>query len=317
MQTQQMEDFSGAKVYGAGAEVPSLSEIADETNVAMSQTAVESTTRAEMDMQIRTAHNYKRSVKAFLQETYEMACLDEETAEACFYSLPKRDKDGKPIEGPSIRLAEICASAWGNFKYGSRIVDQGAEYITAQGFAYDVQRNVMVTVEVMRRITGRDGRRYNADMIMVTSNAASSIARRNAVFSVIPRAYVDQVYRKAKAVAVGTQETLSDKRAKIIEHFGKMGIRPEQIYEILSVKGVQDITLSHLETLIGFKNAIRDNEISINEVFPDAGNGKPKVTGNAGAFEKKAEEPPKEEKPETGKGKKKDADGLFASDMKD
>jgi hypothetical protein len=205
-----MEDFNGAKVYGPGAEMPSLSEIAEETSIAMSQTAVESTTRAEMDMQIRTAHNYRRSVKTFLQETFEMACLDEETAEACFYSLPKRDKDGKPIEGPSIRLAEICASAWSNFKYGSRIVDQGAEYITAQGFAYDVQRNVMVTVEVMRRITGRDGRRYNADMIMVTSNAASSIARRNAVFSVIPRAYVDQVYRKAKAVAVGTQETLSD-----------------------------------------------------------------------------------------------------------
>ena len=43
---------------------------------------------------------------------------DPKTAEGCFFSLPR---GGKRLEGPSIRLAEICAATYGNLRCGSRI----------------------------------------------------------------------------------------------------------------------------------------------------------------------------------------------------
>ena len=124
-----------------------------------------------------------------------MATLTQETAAACLYVLPRKDRDGKPVQivGPSVRLAEICASAWGNIDFGSRIGREEQAYVIAQGFAFDLQTNTRCTFEVRRRITTREGRRYSEDLIQQTVNAAQSIALRNAIFRVIPRALVGPV----------------------------------------------------------------------------------------------------------------------------
>src|SRR4051812_35203832 len=84
--------------------------------------------RAEIDIQISTAKHYPRSIKAFKQQALDMATFDEETASGCFYSLPR---GGKPVEGPSARLAEIVLSAWGNVRADARVVSADATEITA------------------------------------------------------------------------------------------------------------------------------------------------------------------------------------------
>src|SRR5690606_17376874 len=71
--------------------------------------ALSELTRAEIDMQIATAKRYPRSLTQFKESAMEMACLDEETAASMFYVLPR---DGKKIEGPSVRLAEVVGSAF-------------------------------------------------------------------------------------------------------------------------------------------------------------------------------------------------------------
>jgi hypothetical protein len=67
----------------------------------------------ELDIQINTAKAYPRSVKSFLEEAKMLATANQETAASCFYSLPRKDKNGKQVQitGPSIRLAEIAAYA--------------------------------------------------------------------------------------------------------------------------------------------------------------------------------------------------------------
>ncbi len=109
-----------------------------------------------------------------------------------------RRQDGRGAERPA---AEIVTSAWGNCRAGARVVDEGAEFITAQGVFHDLERNVQVTMEVRRRITGKNGRRYSSDMIGVTGNAACSIALRNAVFRGIPRAFWIDIYDAARKVS--------------------------------------------------------------------------------------------------------------------
>lgn len=236
--------------------------------------ALEQQTRGEIDVQIATAKRYPRSIRTFMQTALEMATLDEDTAEACFYALPR---DGKTVEGPSVRLAEICASAWGHMRAQSRIVSEDERFITAQAGAWDMQNNVAFAFEVRRRITTSEkkkagqvipSKKYSDDMVVVTGNAASSIALRNAVFKVIPSAYWRPVYLKCREVAVGTAETLADRRAKMLAYFQKMGVTNARVFEVLGVPGIEDVTLDHLGTLKGLATAIKDGDTSVDEAFP-------------------------------------------------
>jgi hypothetical protein len=220
--------------------------------------------RVELDQQVATARAYPRSIKKFVQQCTEMATLNEQVAEECFYALPR---DGKVISGPSTRLAEIVASAWGNARCGARVVDEGAEFLTAQGVFQDLERNVHITMEVRRRITGKNGRRYSADMIGVTGNAACSIALRNAVFRGVPKALWSGIYEAARQTAVGTQQTLANKRAAMFAHFQKLGATRETVLATIGVAGEEDIGLDELATLKGIATAIKEGETSIEQAF--------------------------------------------------
>lgn len=247
-------------------------QIFDSQNEPQPVTALEALNKSEIDTQIATAHRFPRSLLKFKNEALAMATLDEETASSCFYALKRKsaDGDGKTIEGPSIRLAEIIGSAWGNLRYGARIVETGDRFVTAQGVCHDLEKNICANVEVRRRITGRDGRRYSDDMIGVTCNAACSIALRNAIFKVVPMAYAKDIYEKAKKVAVGDAQTLSTRRQQMVQHFSKMGVSVEQILAHLEKPSIEDIGLEDLATLKGVATAIKDGETTIDQEFPSA-----------------------------------------------
>src|SRR5690606_4455349 len=181
------------------------------------------------------------------------------------YTLPR---DGKAISGPSVRLAEICASSYGNLHVAARIVDVEERDVVAQGVAWDLEKNLRVTVEVRRRIVGRTGRRYSDDTITVTGNAAASIALRNAIFRVIPRAYVDRVYEEARQVAVGDAKTLATRRAQVLDRLWKIGAASGCVAARLGVAGVEAIGVERLGVLIGLGTAIKEGSLQVDEAFP-------------------------------------------------
>jgi hypothetical protein len=229
---------------------------------------LEARTRGEIDVQIVTARRFPRSIRTFKVTALEMVTLDEETAAACFYALPR---DGKTVEGPSARLAEIVASAWGHMRVEGRPVGEDDRFITARGTAWDLQNNVAIAFECRRRITNKAGKRFSDDMIGVTANAASSIAIRNAVFKVVPSPFWRPLFIEARKVAVGDASTLADRRAKSLAAFQQMGVTQERVFGLLEVKGVEDITLDHLATLRGLFTAIREGDTTVDEAFPLAG----------------------------------------------
>ena len=126
---------------------------------------------------------------------------------------------------------------------------------------------MVISIEVKRRVTNRDGNRYSDDMIATTGNAACSIALRNAAFRVIPLALVKPVYEAAKKLAIGDAKSLVQRRAASIDHFAKLGIAKEKVCEALNVRSVDDIQLEHLEILIGYATAIKDGDVSVDEIF--------------------------------------------------
>lgn len=228
----------------------------------------ENQSKGEVDCQIATAKRFPRSIKQFKERALSLATLDEETASSCFYTLPARKGgDGRAIEGPSARLAEIVAASWGNIRAQACIVDDDGQFVTAQGRCWDLENNVAFCVDVRRRITDRNGNRYSADMINTTSNAACSIALRNAVFKVVPMAIVKPVYEASRKVAIGDASTLVKRRGDAIAAFAKMNVKIEQILANLQRASIEDITVDDLGLLKGLYTAIKDGDTTIDEAF--------------------------------------------------
>lgn len=220
--------------------------------------------KGEIDQQIATAHAYPRSIKKFRDDALAMVTLTESVAAGCIYALPR---DGKVIEGPSARCAEVIASAWGNCRAGARVVSDQGEFVTAQGVFHDLERNVAITYEVQRRITNKQNKRFSADMIGVTANAACSIALRNAILKGVPKAFWSDIYEAARKCAAGNAASLATRRADAIKAFAVYGIKEEQILKTLNRAGVADVTLDDLVILRGMYTAIKEGDTTPEEAF--------------------------------------------------
>jgi hypothetical protein len=233
--------------------------------------------RAEIDGQIATARAFPRKIGDFAREARQLVTLDEETAQACIYALPRgKGRDAKTIAGPSARFAEIIQYCFGNNRGGGRVISDDGDYVTAQGTFHDLEKNVQVTMEVQRRIVDKYGKRYNADMIGVTGNAAAAIAHRNAVLKAIPKALWLPLYEAARFTAIGDIKTLSVRRDAALGWFAKSGVTLEMILAKLELAGVEDIGLDELEILTGLKTALRDGSSTVERMFapPEADGSK-------------------------------------------
>lgn len=261
-----------------------------EGSMVVEQSTVALLNQSEINQQIVTAHRFPRSVAKFRQEALSLVTLTEDIAEECIYALPR---DGKTIEGPSARFAEVVASCWGNSRAGARVVSEVGEFVTAQGVFHDLERNVAITYEVQRRIVDKKGNRYKADMIGVTANAACSIALRNAILKGVPKALWSNVYEAARRTVMGDFQTLANRRAITMQNFQKFGVKPEQVLEKLGVKGEDDITLEHIVTLRGMLTALKEGETTVEQMFAKPEQQQPEGKGTQAVkdkLKKKAED---------------------------
>jgi len=231
----------------------------------------------EVDLQVSTAKKYPRTIKDFKERALELATLDQETAESCFYALPR---EGKTIEGPSARLAEIVAGAWGNLRAEARIIGEDDHFVHAEAVAWDIETNTAIKYQTRRRITRKSGQKYSDDMIAVTANAACSIALRNAIFKIVPMAYVREIYNEARRVAIGDEKTLSSRRDRVFKIFQAMGITPDRVLALINKPSLDDIGIDDLELLTGYRTAIKEGDISAEECFPKVPKDIPKTDGH-------------------------------------
>jgi len=220
----------------------------------------------DVDSDITTAKAYPRSVTRFREEALTLATLDQATAQACIYALPRA---GKQIKGPSVRFSEILLYSWGNAAVDCGVTEEGATHIEAASAFKDIEKNVLVRVRVKRRITNKDGARYDADMIGVTGNAATSVARRNSILAGIPKPFWEPIYERARQVAIGQAGTLSQNREKWLDWYAKAGIQPDRVCALLEVDGPEDIGMDELETLVGLSNAIHEGSVSVEDLLSE------------------------------------------------
>lgn len=244
---------------------------------AMIDTAtVSAIVRAEIDTQVSTAKQYPRSLKKVISNITTLATLDETTAEECLYALVRKgggDSGNKPIEGPSIRLAEIAAQCYGNCRIDARVVsvNRQEKYVEAVGIFHDLESNMASSATVRRRISTKNGRVFSDDMIVVTGNAACAIAKRNAILAGIPKGVYRQAYLAAREIVAGNVSSLTANRDKAIKAFAAYGVTKDQILETLGVESEADIKVDHIATLRGMFATIKNGESTVEEMFAKPG----------------------------------------------
>lgn len=220
---------------------------------------------------IEAAQRHPRNLSACIDEAVTLVTMDQESAEECFYALPR---GGKTITGPSIRLAEILQSSFRYMVADSWIVSVGRDTLTVGASATDLQKLTRVSAEVSRRIVDRNGRRFNADMIQTTTQAAVSIAIRNAIIRLIPDPIVRKVTRAAEETAAGGKGTHDEKVAAAVEYLNEKGVSTERILAALDVPSVDDILVSGLVVMRRAYQQVAKGEDSYARLFPEPGTGK-------------------------------------------
>ncbi len=230
---------------------------------------IQAVNRAEIDIQVATAKQYPRDINNTLNKIATYATMDKETAEDCFYVLRRKGSNGQDsvIEGLSVRMAEIIAGCWGNIRVQTRIVGNDGKMITAQAICHDLETNFAVSKEVKRRITDRNGRTFGEDMQVVTGNAAASIAFRNAVLAVIPKAVTKKVINEVKQVALGQAIDLETARANCLQNFSKAGVTEDMLLQYLGINSVAEIDKEAIFELRATWNAIKEGTTTVQESF--------------------------------------------------
>lgn len=224
--------------------------------------------KAMIDQQVATAKAYPRSIKRATENIVALVSMDKETAETCNYALPR---GGKVVTGPTVHLAKMIYQQWGNLRIEAKVIGTDQTHVTSQAIAFDLETNIAVKVEIKRSIVDSKGKRYNNDMITVTGNAGNSIALRNAVFAVIPKAVVDKAIKASKEVITGDisdQTKFNLRKKQVLDGFKETyKVTEEELLAAIGKNSIDHLTGDDLIVLIGIGQALKDGDTTVEETF--------------------------------------------------
>ena len=226
---------------------------------------------SNVQAQVSIAKAYPRDLEVSIAKAQKAISLSQSLSESCIYAFKR---GGKMITGPSIRLAEVMLSYWGNMHFGTQILGETKDgrFIEVQAIVIDRETNNVCLQPVMRSImtSAKDGKlpqKFSNDMIAVTASAACSIALRQAAFRAIGKQYADDLYEHAKLVALGKGKENVDIREKAISMFEKSGIASDKIFNYFKITKKEELTQEHLEKMVGIKTSIKDGLLTKEQAF--------------------------------------------------
>lgn len=164
------------------------------------------------------------------------ACERPLLAENAMYEYPR---GGAKVVGPSIRLAEALAQAWGNIDFGIMELDQIDGQSTAMAYAWDLETNTRQTkifqVKHERKAKGRI--KKIDDPRDVYEHVANQGARRMraCILGIIPGDVVDAAVEKCKETIVsGNKTPIEDRIKKMISTFdSEFSVSKEALEEFI------------------------------------------------------------------------------------
>jgi len=152
-------------------------------------------------------------------------------AEAAMYSYPR---GGQQITGPSIRLAEAIAQAWGNLDFGIVELEQRSGESVVMSYCVDLETNTrqtkVFTVKHERdKKTGNVRLTDSRDIYEMTANQGAR-RLRSCILGVIPGDVVDTAIEQCETtIKKGSGEPLIDRIRKMVNAFGELAVTKEML----------------------------------------------------------------------------------------
>lgn len=158
------------------------------------------------------------------------ACTRPTLANAAVYTY---SRGGSDISGPSIRLAEAMAQAWGNMQFGIRELSQQEGESTVQAFAWDVETNTRreMLFQVPHIRHTRQGARRLEDPRDIYELVANQGARRlrACILSVIPGDVTEAAVSQCETTMHASADTSPEAIKKLVDAFAPYGVTQQQI----------------------------------------------------------------------------------------
>lgn len=197
------------------------------------------------------------------------ACTRPALAEGALYAYPR---GSELVTGPSIRLAEAMAQAWGNMTFGIRELSQARGESTVEAFAWDLETNTRQTkvFQVPHIRHTRRGQMKLEDPRDIYELVANQGARRlrACILGILPGDLVEAAVKQCELTQAHAGGATEDQVKGLIEAFGKIGVTQEQLARFLghrldSVIGAEVIRLRKVYT------SIRDGMAKVADFFDE------------------------------------------------
>ncbi len=204
------------------------------------------------------------------------ACRRPSLAQLAIYKFPR---GGQSVEGPSIRLAEEMARAWGNIDFGLRELSRRPGESEMEAYAWDLETNVLsrqtFTVRHIRDTKGGGKALVDErDIYEMTANNGSRRLRAR-ILAVLPPDLVDAAVDECKRTQMqGGEKSVGDRVRDMTQAFVRIGVSVDMLAARLG-RSLDTATPEDLVDLRGIFQSIKDGQSSVRDWFapkdaPDA-----------------------------------------------
>lgn len=203
------------------------------------------------------------------------ACKRQGLAESAMYAYPRGDQT---VTGPSIRLAETLAQAWGNLDFGVEEIEQRTGESTVMAFCWDLETNVrrqFIFQQPHVRYTKKGGNIKLTDPRDIYEMVANQAARRlrACILAIIPGDIVDQAVAACEATLKGGGAVpLIDRVRKMLTAFAELGVSQGMIEKRLNHK-IEVTSENELVLLRKIYKAVDDGHSKREDYFEVAAAG--------------------------------------------
>lgn len=189
----------------------------------------ESRAMAEIQAAILMAKHAPRNESQCFINIIE-ACKRPMLAESAQYTYPR---GGQLVKGPSIRLAEVLARAWGNVRVGITITTQDSDKTEARAYAFDMQTNYMIDQDFVvphKRTTKKGVTKLTdeRDIRELVQNIGSRYLR-GCILRLIPGDVVESALEQVEKTLLSSDVPLSEQIKKMVVAFDEIGVKVEHL----------------------------------------------------------------------------------------
>lgn len=257
-----------------------LIEQKQQTALSTAATGVQSRQMAEVQSAMVIAKRFPRDE----EEAYDRimkACKRTRLAAQAEYVFPRGNEK---VTGPTIRLAETIAQAWGNIEVGILEVERKEDEVCCQAFAWDLQTNNRRTANftVSLNVKANGKVKKITDPRDISMHIGSQGARfiRNCILAIIPGDVVDDAIEQCRATLKQAEgnKTPKERIAAMLPAFEELGVTKGMIIDLLK-HNLESVSEAEIQRLRKIYQSLKQEASSIEHWFKVDGVVEPNAAG--------------------------------------